>query len=277
MSLTAEEIRECTMIALDQPPFWPEPDDSFRFTITVDGTNDRPMTVSFPNGALYSFFNGFGGIIDWGDGYKEETEHYFFSSMSHTYLSTGTYQIKLKGHFQYQVNGGGGSNSHPMLSYQKQLDSIDSKFPIAEYAYRRYIDGKPHWEWQPILPDHIIYIDGLFGGCINLKKVPLGLFKNIPKTNFGRNVRRLFYRCQSLQEIPYDLFEYFENIYGDVIDCFFQCESIRQIPEKLFDHFELVTSFQRCFQGCLSLEFIPENLFRNINRLKFGCKEKILL
>ena len=58
MSLTAEEIRECTMIALDQPPFYPKELDAFVFTIYVDGSTYNRM-----NFTLYAVLNDFYGTI----------------------------------------------------------------------------------------------------------------------------------------------------------------------------------------------------------------------
>ena len=135
MSLTAEEIRECTMIALDQPPWWPEEDDNaFKFSITIDGSSARPKLVKFFQAYTGSrIFNYFQGTINWGDGIIEEIPEPIYD-IFHEYASYGKYTIKMKGHFQYYTLN---NNKNSILPQPQLIDSIDSKFPKAEKYWGR--------------------------------------------------------------------------------------------------------------------------------------------
>ena len=83
MALTNEEIRACTLIALDQPPYFPG-GNVFKFTIYVDGTTLKSLN-------FYLFYRiTFSGTVDWGDDSSEEVNWVLEESANHTYSETGT-------------------------------------------------------------------------------------------------------------------------------------------------------------------------------------------
>ena len=252
MSLTAEEIRECTMIALDQPPFWPvETEGVFKFTITVDGTNSRPNIVRFEDD-YYTFFSTFSGIIFWGDGQEEDILISSFNRLpSHTF-SNGTYEIKMKGHFSYKSISSSYKSTRTFLRKPALLDSVNSKFPKAEVWRREYKDGEYVYIWNPADPSFSVDFGCAFYNCINLQTVPEYLFINHPNTT---RIQSLFRSCRNLRYIPEKIFSYFDNIANvynpnanGTCNFFHGCESITVIPNGLFDKFRSVESFESCLR-----------------------------
>ena len=133
MSLTAEEIRECTMIALDQPPTWPaeEPESVFRFTIGSDGTSGRPLSF------YVQLFHGFSGYVDWGDNTTSEYDDMRSGSsvpitIAHTYNISGTYKIKMDGHYNYKEYSYSTVYMTRFTNTPYSLKSIDTKLPKGE-------------------------------------------------------------------------------------------------------------------------------------------------
>lgn len=283
MSLTASEIREMTMIALDQPPFWPETEEEyFKFTV---GSDSRFEII------LGEFFDYAYGVIDWGDGSSDVFEQdnairRRYNPAQHTYELGNNYQIIFTGILASW------SSSNPLLYDDsiRKLISVDSSFPKSL--------------------NHSTSFAHLFHGAFNLVSIPGNLFA---RCSNAKNFEYAFTFCTSLTSIPSDIFSYCplaENFHLTFYECalinipsglfdkcfnaksFYECfwsskvetipiglfdncinattfrgcfkeTKIKSIPDHLFDNCELAYYFGECFQQCLSLEYVPFNLFEH--------------
>lgn len=245
MSLTAEDIRNCTMIALDQPPWWPEEiDNVFKFTIyiTNPNTNCRIDEILPVNATC---------IVDWDDGTIDEISN---PQPRHTYRNTGTYQIKITyphdtTPMEFRTWG------QCFFIPAKCVISVDTKFPkvfsiASGFARLTY---------------------SLFRGCSSLLTIPNGLFDYIPPVSLY-DFSYCFYGCSSLQEIPSGLFGHCTEA-KEFSYCFYGCSSLQEIPSGLFDYCTNVLWFTECFCRCGRLREIPSEIFTyNTNIINVtGC------
>lgn len=109
-----------------------------------------------------------------------------------------------------------------------------------------------------------------FQSCVNLTKIPDGLFSDFVKDTSFNNV---FRGCTSLSStIPADLFAGCSSVL-DFSNAFYSCSSLQSdpndpngyfVPEDLFWDSPLVRSFENTFSQCRNLTGkIPEKLFQN--------------
>ena len=158
MSLTAEEIRNCTMIALDQPPFWPEvesDDEIFKFVVIIP--ESEYVAYKTLNITLFHYFKG---IIDWGDGNRETyNEMTNVQNSLHEYTNPGEYTVTYKGQYIYRLQGGSDLTGRikAQTGYLNLLEKILTKFP----------KHTPHTSTQ----ETIQRCDYLLSGQLNLKYV----------------------------------------------------------------------------------------------------------
>lgn len=295
MSLTAEEIRECTMIALDQPPFWPEDSGNpyaFKFTIYVDGSAEQPLTYRGPSIYLSK------GTINWGDGSEEEYEEIYYRSLNHTYSHSGEYQITvLSERTPYSFRSCNFNNDYSLIS-------IDTPIPISSHSMEFIrIDDVRYT---------ILYFMNEFScrGCRNLESIPENFFKYVkniwckpiliddygeetPYSDISNSYRGpanyQFENCLSLVTIPKDLYkntgvksaistfsgcsllqcdinEIFENcIYlQSVYNCFGNCTSLTNLSGSIFHNCKSLRNLGYCFYNCIGLRGIPDGIFNDI-------------
>ena len=250
MSLTAEDIRNCTMIALDQPPWWPVgPIEGFRFTIEM--TDDK-LEYKAPIMLLV-------GTISWGDGTSEEVSYVYPSfsiNKKHTYSSAGKYHVTIHGNLTYFY-----------AASDFNIISVDTPFPrsMSEAQSTIFLSRGAMFEScinLVSIPEHLFdYCTGLtvfnrfFDNCRKLKFIPSGLFANHANATSFKECFRL---CIDLRNIPEDTFlncERAENFSG----CFSNAVMLTSIPKDLFYTCTSATDFSGCFSYCTMLSTIPED------------------
>lgn len=223
MSLTAEDIRNCTMIALDQPPWWPVgPVEGFRFTIYLEEEN---FTYTTPIISL-------AGTVIWGDGQSEATES-VRRSLTHTYASKGRYQVVLVGIL---------TCFHALNN--QEIISVDTPFPESMST-------------AGIIDKFRMNLGDIFSGCHNLETIPASLFDNCA---YLTRLDGCFNACYKLKAIPDNIFVPLVN--ATTFDhCFSNCRALTSIPDYLFALCENTTTFEDCFQGCWSINSIGQHIF----------------
>ena len=100
--------------------------------------------------------------------------------------------------------------------------------------------------------------------CINLRKIASPTEKSFKKITYFLYG---FYGCESLTNIPEDLFANCPNV-TTFKSTFEECTSLTRIPENLFANCPNVTTFESTFEDCISLTSIPEDLFANCPNVK---------
>ena len=101
-------------------------------------------------------------------------------------------------------------------------------------------------------------------GSINLRKIASPTEKSFKKITYFLYG---FYGCESLTNIPEDLFANCPNV-TTFKSTFEECTSLTRIPENLFANCPNVTTFESTFEDCISLTSIPEDLFANCPNVK---------
>lgn len=268
MSLTSEEIRACTMIALDQPPTWPEheyPSDTFCFTVQIVNYH-----MSYTLWANLQF----SGTIDWGDGVIEEKQ---IPSpgvrRDHYYSQNGIYHIKMVGIFNALY--GTPPNNDLIISIDSPLPFINSNTisSLFDFCYNLTSINKKLFKNC----SHIKNFSRFFEGCSGLTELPSGLLNNCTA---AENFYMFCNNCKNLISIPSGLFKDTVNAYN-FNNCFSGCQSLISIPNDLFKYTINATVFSYCFYDCKSLTYLPNGLFSNIpNAYNFdscflGCSSLI--
>ena len=104
-------------------------------------------------------------------------------------------------------------------------------------------------------------IQAMFSGCTSLTKI--GNIFNNPCFRDVISIYNIFGNCESLSDIPGDLFSEMVNLQG-AGRAFRNCKSLRTIPRNLFSYSDSLYAFADCFNGCVNLRSIPDSLFDNI-------------
>lgn len=201
-------------------------------------------------------------VISWGDG---EYGTYPNSNPSHTYQTSGSYQIIVGNEFDWQ----GFTNTSPYPVLRSSLISID------EWGSSKYgtfgssaFQSCTNLASLPSDSQNLKLVNSpsnLFYGCASLSSIPSDIFRYNTQLI---NLVNTFYGCISLTDIPYDLLRYNINLQS-VNGIFFNATNITSIPTELFRYNTRITSMQSIFLGT-SIRTIPENLFRyNISNTTF--------
>lgn len=271
--LTPEEIRGCTLLALDQPPFFPEKvkPEPFQFTIHLDG----PMTYEAEIWVLI------GSTVDWGDGTTEDIEPPVpgmnsVSLPTHLYGHSGTYTISIYGYVtivKFSQEYHGGAPWGPPQECADALVSVDTPIPCWSDDVFRMLEEKTGRPVAPFI--NKVYLGGMFWKCHNLKSIPNHFLLAWTDPNYFEvsiTAGRMFLECSSLEEIPSDLLDDVNFVssykypshesYNSVRSMFGGCSSLTSIPERLFANPKLdKTRPQATFSACSSLESIPGKIF----------------
>ena len=167
---------------------------------------------------------GVGLTIVWGDGNSQTFTT--GSSVTHTYVATGTYNAQITG-------------AATNIYFQNQTTLKAILQPL------QGVTG-------------ITSLGGLFQGTgITAASIPTDIFKYLPNIT---NVGACFESCSGLTSLPTGLFRYNTQITNAMTT--FQNTGLTSIPSDLFQYNTLLQRFDSVFQNCSSLTSIPAGLFQ---------------
>lgn len=202
--------------------------------VTEWNVNDGDV-LQLPISTGYIGDNDF--IVDWGDGsaleYVSDMREIFSTLPEHKYEKAGTYYISISGRCPYFTSS--------TISEEQRLKLIRI-VSWGDIEAKRYS----------------------FSGCYNLGgSVPSP--NTYTFTNYGDDASYMF-ADTAITSIPGDLYKNIseETIFFDKM--FSYCNSLTEIPEELFDECENAESFERVFNGCENIKSIPINLFDNCHK-----------
>ena len=144
------------------PDKTPPPDPYFKLTIdtTQAGVSDnQTFQLTLQNGPTNL-------TVDWGDGSSDLITTYNQSELTHSYASSGTYQLSLSGGFEGLISNTGNPSSFNSDRYK--IMSIDNWGII---------------QWKNM--------DFAFFACINM----VGNYKDQPDTSLVTSMRNTFSAC----------------------------------------------------------------------------------
>lgn len=251
--------------------------DKDSFIATINATSGETLSLSFTVGTI-NF------SVDWGDGVYEEFTT--TGSVTHTYNSTGGFQLKVKGTLhEFRI-------SSPLLTSIKQWGKLNT--------YKISFSGCSNLSSIPNSPitigDSTTYISlsWLFKDCTSLLSIPDNLFENghfvtdlsyafqnsgisgaIPNAFFSdctqcTSFSGVFYGCADLVgEIPGDLFSNCAKA-ASFNSAFSRATGLTSIGTGLFDTCYDMTNAAGVFYGCTGLTgSIPAGLFKNKTKLVY--------
>ncbi len=212
-------------------------------------------SFTFPAGNAGTY----NATIDWGDGSPLSTiTAYNDANLTHTYSSTGTYQIKVNGDFPwFYINNNASINT--LITKVIQWGDVGFESLVNSFYGATNLSSIPA---GPITGATAVTSCSSTFRATGLSALPTGLFDNLVSvTNFNRT----FQNCALLAGILHaDLFRYntlVKSFYGT----FYACYSIK-IPSGLFDYNTAVINFTLTFYQCFGINAanpIPSGLFDN--------------
>ena len=226
MSLSLDEIREFSLMALDQPPAVKKAHEKvFKLVVYI--------TTGYYRCAFQFILEN--GTIDWGDGNVETVEYNdpYLTNNEHIYDTTSfepgevrEYTIIISGIMHYANFYSGRAI---MSKYDKEnvIGKILTPFPN---TLRSIGVGFRHFSRLDYIPE------GLFAGC-NLI------------TGFGS----CFNECDSLINIPDNLF-YGCSSATNFRECFYNCKNLKTIGNHIFDGCSSANNFYWCFGYSTKIE-----------------------
>ena len=184
--------------------------------------------------------------INWGDG--TPTKHYTEQDPSHTYSTTGTYQIMIRGKcngYRFWLSGG----DSKIISVDKWGNIGDTNF-LNTFSFAD--------ELETVAPltgfEKTNNFSELFRGS-GIKYVPQDLLKNCSHALY---FNYFFSGCENLVSVPDGLMDYCPN--ATSLYYMFSSTGIDSIPNKLFQNLPEVTNYQGTFRRLKNV-YIPNDLF----------------
>lgn len=207
--------------------------------------------------------------VNWGDGTTETgiTNSNISEKSKHQYQNAGTYDIKIKGKYEYLAVKNKIEN-YSKLNKVKQWGTTGLKYVFLGYCNLAEIASPTQnsfinlihisFEYTNIqsIPENLFancpnvtsfYI--AFKGCRSLESIPANLFANCPNVT---SFESTFAECNNLTSIPANLFANCPNV-NNFNYTFAECSGLTGIPAKLFDNCKKVESFEGTFWGCSML------------------------
>lgn len=231
MSLSLDEIREFSLMALDQPPAVKKVEESDEFKFLID---TRKFVYSPPRTSTGYFIcyvkQGCHGEINWGDGTDPTTlietpSGGIEAPIAHNYNSHGEYVVTIKTSGLDVIS----FNALTNPSYiQHGIIDILTPFPKT-MAHLRSRSGQIE-----------NYYGYFFYDWLNIETIPNKIFRN----------------CKDMQ--------YAANIFRD-------CSALVSVPSNLFDDCQNITNFNRAFYGCYQLTHLPEIWITHPNASHTEC------
>lgn len=195
--------------------------------------------------------------VNWGDGTTETgiTNSNISEKSKHQYQNAGTYDIKIKGKYEYLAVKNKIEN-YSKLNKVKQWGTTGLKYVFLGYCNLAEIASPTQNSFINLI--HISF------EYTNIQSIPENLFANCPNVT---SFYIAFAGCRSLESIPANLFANCPNV-TSFEGTFGGCNNLTSIPEKLFANCPNVTSFQGTFAECSGLTGIPAKLFDNCKKVE---------
>lgn len=271
MSLTADELREFTLMAI-RVPGSPMVEDRGRFRFTI---NTELFYRNGGDNATYSFTVSLDGVIEWGDGSSVVTTA-GMRYLSHTYAVGGIYQITITGvllGIRLGIQDGGVVTTPPWRSYAFCLLTVNTPLPESTrpYAQEGFMDcinlmSVPA-TYCTAHDVFLTYRERAFAYCYKLKSISGSFFDSNPQAT---SFRQTFF-SSGLTSIPPGLFSKCENV-TNFSECFGGCSFIKSVPDDLFMNNPGVTNFTSCFAGCFGVTSnVPRLWETHPNAAHDGC------
>ena len=200
--------------------------------------------------------------VDWGDGTRD---HYYKAgtankTISHTYKTTGSYNVRIGGYSRAYVN----SYSPSAISFANNTKLAGISGSLGKIFSTLKDKTDPTKPWQPSFST-------LFMNCTNLaSEIPPELFSGVHGQPQQAMFHGVFLFCSKLSgTIPPDLFAKIKGrSLGGLFGRLFEgCGSLTgNIPAGLFRGIESVSSGMcwRCFKNCPKLTGFDGALFPNV-------------
>ena len=236
-------------------------DKPFEMIITATANT---FTLPLRNGYVYDM------LVDWGDSSTSTITAYNQAEITHTYPTTGNYNIKITGKCGafYFNNGGDKLKLKSIVSWGNlQLDIMEGGFRGCTQ-----LASIPN---SPITGATLVTnMLNSFNSCSLLNAIPEGFLSQIPLLE-GVGGTFVFWKITS---IPSNLFANNPNV-TSAQSLFAYCTLLTSVGSGVFDNIINCQIFTSCFQSCVALTTIPDNLFLyNINATDYaalfqGCKK----
>ncbi len=214
------------------------------FTYTITSTNVNKAT-QLP---LYGEVDC---TVNWGDGSDVET--ITSTQPSHTYTTTGEYDITIKGKVTALYSSGISSSSSPLpITEVKQWGNTGLTDMQYAFYYCSNLVSVPSLEGF----SEVTSFARVFYYCSKLKAAPS--FKNCTAAT---SFQYAFYNCTALTTIPDGIFTNCSSVTN--FGYLFQNCAITSLPNGMFEGCTSATNYQNAFYGCSSLKSVPDDLFKN--------------
>lgn len=190
--------------------------------------------------------------IDWGDGtIVSNITTYNSASRVHTYVTAGTYIIKITGSLPcWTVN----DNAAIKLLITRCISWGNVGLRLINFHGCTALTTLPQQQGKL---KYVTTFASFCKGCTSLISIPYGTFFNsIKATSFSE----AFMTNTSLRTIPQTTFRdtsMVTSFYGT----FMGCNKLTVLPGKLFENCWRVTAWQYCFRDCTALISLPADLF----------------
>jgi len=210
-------------------------DPAFKMTVDTTQAGSASDTFILPARDLGTY----SATVDWGDGSTSEITTYNDADLSHTYSTSGTYQVSITGTFPaIYFNNGGDKNKLISIDQWGDLGWISMLSSFYNCSNLSLSSGSITGA------DEVTDFSNTFRGT-PLTSLPTGLFDNCSK---AENFSFCFRDCLSLSSLPTGLFDNCPEATSFIFA--FRAAPLTTLPAGLFHNNTKATNFAACFLGC---------------------------
>ena len=216
------------------------------------------------NGQYYKATYDF--IVDWGDGTVETINNgNIVEKSKHRYMLGGTYDVKITGKYEYLS-----SNEFPESGgVVSKRENIDKLIRVKQWGVVGLINidlsratGLTEIACQT--KSSFINLKSInFSNCNSLKELPDNLFANC-KNLLGRS--HIFSKCENLVKVGDNLFA---NSSMAILNSLFEgCTKLETVGKNMLYNCKNLEDIMNMFSNCTSLTHLGENILAGCNYLK---------
>lgn len=211
----------------EQPPF------TIEVTVNSGDSFTLPLITFGPTAPNFE--------VRWGDGTSGSVTSVTDTDRTHTYASSGIYEIEMQGYLP-----GWNVNNNSLIK-----DKITKIVDFGSVGLQRVSFNGCSSLLEIIPSASMIISGGIDGEYSGSGYAGLGSVKDFSG----------FMRSTGISEIPSGLFD-FTQVATNFSDAF-SFTAIETVPNGLFDNSVSATSFASTFNGCTNLLTVPDTLFAN--------------